>query len=292
MKAIKHYQPLAAGLLLMASAQAHAIAVTNVEASASSLTNLSVVSESHYSYETNNYSYSNIYDVGKPYLNITDNKKGTITTQLLQNQETTTTSYKDDFASGVFGLNPTAGGPGIFRLNTTVNFDSTISKQTSWGYSYAGFSLGIGGNIVGSGAPLSEVPGLTSYQAPVWAISINGGDYQQLATSFNVNGSSFGSYAGIDFYSLLGSVLPDSTLNLSFLVYTNQDFEMRSFSYTYSSYEYDYQTATTPVAPKVLDTVITTYEVAPVPEADSYAMLLAGLSLVVAVVRRRQKAVA
>lgn len=290
MKPIKQYRPLAASLLFLACTQAHAIAVTNVEIStpiASSLTNLSLVSESKTPYATNDYIDSSTYGVGAPYLKVTDDKKGTITTELLQNQQTTTTSYKTDNASGYFYVDTNTAASSIFRLNATVSFDPALNKLNQYGDSYGSFFMGIGGNLVGTGAPLSEVPGLTSYQAPVWAFSVNGEAYQQLATTFNVNSGYFSSSASIDLYSLVGDLLPDSTANVSFLVYANQDFAMNVFSYDYSSYSYDYLTETTSAPPKVLDSVITTYTVSAVPETNNYALLFAGLVVLTAVVRRQ-----
>lgn len=295
MKAIKYYPPVAAGLLLVASAQAHAIAVTNVVVStpiASNLTNLSLDSESKTPFATNGNSYSSTADVGKPYLKVTDDKKGTITSEILQDQSATITSSKSDYSNGYFNMVTKDTAASVFRLSTVVSFDPTLNKVDQLGQTYAGFSMSIAGSVIGSGSPLSEFPGLSTYQAPMWAYSINGGAYQQLATSFNVNSGSFSSYASINLYSLVGNLLPDSTANVSFLVYANQDFQMSRFDYSYNSGFYDIKTETTSVAPKVLDTVITTYEVAPVPEADSCAMLLAGMGLVGAIVRRRQKAAA
>ncbi|MFD0929655.1 PEP-CTERM sorting domain-containing protein [Methylophilus glucosoxydans] len=294
MKQTKQYQPLAASMLFLACSQAHAIAVTNVVVStpiASNLTNLSLWSESKTPFATDAYSDLYTYDTGKPYLKITDDKKGTIKSEILQNQLTRTTSYKTDDASGIFYMNATAPGSSVFRLNTTVTFDPALAKLNEYGYSTGSFSMSIGGSVVGAGSSLSEVPGLTSYQAPVWAFSINGGAYQQLATSLSLSANSFSSGASIDLYSLVGNLLPDSTANVSFLVYTNQDFQMSRFDYSYTSYAYDRKSEITPAAPKVLDSVITTYEVTPVPEADSYAMLIAGLGLLGAVIRRRQTAV-
>lgn len=288
MKLSKQYQPLAASILFLACSQAHAIAVTNVVVStptAASLTNLSVVSESKTPFATYADSDLYTYDTGKPYLKVTDDKKGTITSEILQNQSTETTSSKSDFATGYFNVVTKDTAASVFRLSTVVSFDSTLNRGGGE------FYMSIGGSLVGAGSSLSEVPGLISYQAPVWAFSINGGAYQQLATSLSLSANSFSSGASIDLYSLVGNLLPDSTANVSFLVFTNQDFQMSAFGYSYTSARYDRKSEITPAAPRVLDTVITTYEVAPVPEADSYAMLLAGLGLLGAVIRRRQTAV-
>lgn len=290
MKQTKQYQPLAASMLFLACSQAHAIAITNIEIStptASSLTNLSIVAEYKNAFVTNDYSDSSTYGVGAPYLKVTDDKKGTITTELLQNQETASTSYKTDDAYGYFYVDTNAAANSIFRLNTTVSFDPALNKVYDYG-SGGGFFMNISGSVVGVGAPVPGIPGLTSYQAPVWAFSVNGGAYQQLATTFDVTAGEFYSSGRIDLYSLVGDLLPDSTANVSFLVYANQDFNIDFFGYDYYSPLYDRVTEITSAPPKVLDSVITTYTVSAVPEANNYAMLLTGFGLLAVVIRRRQ----
>lgn len=271
------------------SLNAHALAVTNVTYSVGSLTNLSVNSASSSPFKTVVSSDVNTrVDSSSPYTKVTDDKKGTITIQTLQDREevVVTTTEKYDEASASYNLNTTTNAASIFRFNTTLSLDQAQTRSLASPTLY----FSVRGNIVG-GSALSDVPGLTAYQAPVFAMSINGHNYFALDYNLSTHYGSFHIFTNIITSNYYGHVESDGTLDMSFLVYTSQELRMNSFDFVYMAYPYNKEiiTTTNPLTPTVLNTVITTYEVSPIPEPEYGAMLLAGLAVVGAATRRQAK---
>lgn len=205
--------------------------------------------------------------------------------------------------------NSGATNTAIFDLGLASAFDATsnhsfdFSASAGW-TSYiatianpANIHWGVFGSAYGNGGINTQM--LTTMS--VVPTSVTGGAFNTAITHYNAEINLYGSNAGFNTQTTndlassywddnasqtsLGKLTADLGQNLNFFKYTSTGTALanKATQYAYATGgDADYFTLS--------NTGVLTYTVAAVPEADSYAMMLAGLGLVGFMVRRRKAA--